>query len=76
MFEDEMEERCQTIIDGLNWTGPIYKVSAVSGAGTKPLVHDIMKHIETIKEQEQAEISAQATNKTAGSSATASNQAD
>ncbi len=55
MFEDEMEERCQTIIDGLGWTGPIYKVSALSGAGTKPLVRDIMKHVERIKEQEKAE---------------------
>ncbi len=61
MFEDEMEERCQTIIDGLNWTGPIYKISAVSGAGTKPLVHDIMQHIEAIKEAEQEQKQAEKT---------------
>ena len=35
--EDELEERCQSVIDALNWTGPVYRMSALTGQGTAKL---------------------------------------
>lgn len=59
MLPQEMRDaHCQEIIDGLGWTGPVFKISAVSGEGTKELMSEIMKYIEqrTQEEKEQAEI--------------------
>lgn len=44
--EDEQEQVCQQIIDGLEWEGPIYKISAINKAGVDPLCYDIMEHLE------------------------------
>lgn len=44
--EDEREARCQEVIDQLNWTGPIYKISAISKEGTQQICFDIMKFLE------------------------------
>jgi GTP-binding protein len=50
--EDEREERCQAIIDGLGWKGPVFRISAINGDGTRELCYRIMEKIE--QEQEQA----------------------
>jgi GTP-binding protein len=50
--EDEREARCQAIIDGLGWTGPVYRISAISGEGTKAMCGDIMTAIEAQREAE------------------------
>jgi len=39
--EDEREAHCQTIIEQLNWKGPVYKISAISKLGTDALVRQI-----------------------------------
>jgi len=52
---DEAEERCQALIDELNWTGPVFKISALAGTGTQDLCNKIMKKLETIKAAEIAE---------------------
>ncbi|TBR40800.1 GTPase ObgE [Marinomonas agarivorans] len=44
--EDELEERCQSVIDALNWSGPVYKISAISGEGTQTLTLDLMSRLE------------------------------
>ena len=54
MLPDEAEERCQHIIDGLNWTGPVYKIAAISREGTRQLAENIMTYLESLKEQEDA----------------------
>ncbi len=59
MLPEEMrEEHCQEIIDGLEWTGPVFKISAVSGEGTKELMGAIMEYIEkrAREEKEKAEL--------------------
>lgn len=55
--EEEREERCQEIIDGLQWSGPVYKVAAINGDGTHELMCHIMEKIEKEKhaEKEQGE---------------------
>ena len=44
--EEEQEERCQAIIDGLNWQGPVYKISAINKQGVQQLCYDIMDLME------------------------------
>ncbi len=45
MVEDESESICQAFIDVIGWQGPVYKISAINGHGTKQLCHDIMVHL-------------------------------
>jgi len=40
--EEELEERCQSVIDALGWEGPTYRVSAISGEGAQVLCLDLM----------------------------------
>lgn len=38
MLEDEeMEERCQSVIDALDWQGPVFRISALTGQGAAQL---------------------------------------
>lgn len=39
--EDERDERCQAVLDALNWQGPVYRISAMSGEGTQALTLDL-----------------------------------
>ncbi|MCF8007600.1 MAG: GTPase ObgE [Methylovulum sp.] len=43
---DDVESHCQAIIDELEWTGPVYKIAAINGKGTKELMFAIMSFIE------------------------------
>jgi GTP-binding protein len=53
--EDEREARVQSVIDALEWDGPVYEISAINGAGTEQLCHDLMFHLEEIKAAEVAD---------------------
>ncbi|GGY79488.1 Obg family GTPase CgtA [Marinobacter zhanjiangensis] len=44
--EDEREAHCQAIIDELGWQGPVFRISAISGEGTRDLTQAIMRWIE------------------------------
>ncbi|MEH6616950.1 MAG: Obg family GTPase CgtA, partial [Porticoccus sp.] len=44
--EDEREQRCQEVIEKLQWEGPIYQVSALASEGTEQLCWDIMERLE------------------------------
>ncbi|MBQ0725455.1 MAG: GTPase ObgE [Cycloclasticus sp.] len=56
---DEVDQHCQMIVDGLDWKGPVFNVSAVNKSGTKALVRAIMDYLEQQKalELEQLETS-------------------
>ena len=47
---EEAEAQCQRIIDALDWQGPIYKISAISGENTRQLSFDMMNFIEEMRE--------------------------
>lgn len=49
--DDEAEALCQQIIEGLEWQGPVFKISAVNGAGTSDLTFAIMNHLEELDER-------------------------
>ncbi len=39
--DDEVEARCQAVVDALGWEGPVYRIAAISQQGTAALVQDI-----------------------------------
>ncbi len=49
--DDEAEAVCDNIIQGLDWQGPAYRVSAESKRGTQQLVFDIMAYLEEEKDK-------------------------
>lgn len=58
--KEEREQRCQEIIDGLGWKGPVYCVAAIDKNGVQPICADIMSYLETraAKEAEDPELAA------------------
>ncbi len=44
--EDTQQEYCDDILKRLDWTGPVYKISAINKQGTQALCFDIMAHVE------------------------------
>ncbi|WP_122340154.1 Obg family GTPase CgtA [Pseudomonas caricapapayae] len=46
ILEEEQEARKQEIIDRLEWTGPVYVISAIAKEGTEQLTRDIMRYLE------------------------------
>ena len=51
---EETEVISQKIIDALNWTGPVAKISAISSTGTDEVVNQIMDYLETLKEESES----------------------
>lgn len=50
---DEREMLCQSVVDRLEWEGPVYYVSASAAQGTEQLCQDIMVHLEGCWEAER-----------------------
>lgn len=44
--EAEREELCKKIVNDLQWTGEVYKISAIQQEGTQILCQDLMKRLE------------------------------
>lgn len=53
--EDELDNRCKEIEHGLNWQGPVFRISAATGSGTRELAAAIMQWIEAEKDKEDTE---------------------
>ncbi|MDD5578632.1 MAG: GTPase ObgE [Methylobacter sp.] len=43
---EEVNDRCQAIVEELAWPGPVFKISALTGEGTKELMFAIMEFLE------------------------------
>lgn len=52
---DLLAERRQAVIEALNWEGPVYEISAISGEGTERLCQDMMILLEEQREAELAD---------------------
>ncbi|MEM7084066.1 MAG: Obg family GTPase CgtA [Pseudomonadota bacterium] len=52
--EDEQSKRCDDIVARSGFAGRVYRISAISGQGTKQLARDIMVALETMAEEEAA----------------------
>jgi len=46
--EEEREARCRDIVERLQWAGPMFRISALSGEGTQELVYRVMAYLEQI----------------------------
>jgi GTP-binding protein len=45
---EERDARCQAIVEGLKWKGPVFRISGISGDGTRELCQKIMERLEAI----------------------------
>jgi GTP-binding protein len=52
---DDLEVAREMLLEELGWDGPVFEVSAATGAGTEALGHAVMQALEEIKEEEEAE---------------------
>ncbi|MCA0894446.1 Obg family GTPase CgtA [Microbulbifer agarilyticus] len=50
---EELEERCQAVVNTLGWQGPVFRVAAIRGDGTDVLSGQLMDYLEERKEQEE-----------------------
>ncbi len=63
--EEEREARCQSVLDALQWQGPVYRISALGQEGTEAMMRDIQAFLDQrliaieetpeLLEQEEAE---------------------
>ncbi len=49
---EEKNDRCQAIVDELEWEGPVFKISAMNGDGTRELMYAIMNFLEEQRRKE------------------------
>ncbi|MGB5629784.1 MAG: GTPase ObgE [Woeseiaceae bacterium] len=52
---DDLEVAREMLLEELGWDGPVFEVSAATGAVTEALGHAVMQALEEIKEEEEAE---------------------
>lgn len=43
---DDQDEVCRDIVDRLEWSGPVFRISALSGEGTQELMYRLMDFLE------------------------------
>ena len=53
ILEEEQEARIAEIVERLEWTGPVYVISALAHQGTEKLCYDIMDYLEARSERIQ-----------------------
>jgi len=53
--DDEVDARCQEVVDYLEWQGPVFKMSGLASEGTKDLCAAIMEYIDDHRQQERAD---------------------
>ncbi|TDJ46253.1 MAG: GTPase ObgE [Gammaproteobacteria bacterium] len=49
LTEDDLAGVREHIVAGLDWSGPVYSISALSGAGTRALMGAIMRRLEALQ---------------------------
>src|SRR5210317_891716 len=54
LSEEDLAVAKEMLLEELNWSGPVFEVSAATGAGTEALGHAVMQALEEIKEEEEA----------------------
>ena len=54
LSEEDLAVAKEMLLEELNWNGPVFEVSAATGAGTDALGHAVMQALEEINEEEEA----------------------
>lgn len=52
LLEDEAEQLCNEIVKKLNWQGKVFKISGLTGQGTKELIQQAMVYLENEKNEQ------------------------
>ncbi len=50
LLEDEFAEKRDELLKALNWQGPVYEISAMTGQGTDGLMADLMGRLESLQD--------------------------
>ena len=53
VLPEDLDKICQRVIDGLNWQGPVAKMSALQHEGTQELMQGVMCMLEDISNTEK-----------------------
>ncbi len=48
--KEEQQARIDSIVTGLQWSGPVFTISAISNQGTQPLCYALMQLIDEMNE--------------------------
>ena len=51
LAEDDLADMRTHIVAGLDWSGPVYAISALSGAGTRALMGAVMRRLEALQDE-------------------------
>jgi len=51
---EDLETRCRTVIDSLDWKGPVYEISGLRQDGTDALMQDVMVYLDSLRALEDA----------------------
>jgi GTP-binding protein len=51
--EEEQAAVKAEVIEALDWRGPIFVISAITGAGVEPLLYAIMEHLDSFNETDE-----------------------
>lgn len=49
---DEVDTRCQAVVDKLGWQGPVFRISALGREGTDLVCGQVMDYLEDIRDRE------------------------
>ena len=49
---DELARRRSELLDSVQWDGPVFEVSAISGSGTDALGQAVIQHLQLLSEAE------------------------
>lgn len=55
LLEDEFQEKKASLLADLDWKGPVFEVSAVTGDGLQPLLGELMEHLKKLRLAAQEE---------------------
>ena len=55
LSEDDLAVAREMLLESLDWNGPVFEVSAATGAGTEALGHAVIQALEELEEEEAGE---------------------
>jgi GTP-binding protein len=51
---EDLESRCRTVTDSVDWKGPVYEISGLGHHGTDALMQDVMVYLDRVRALEDA----------------------
>ena len=64
VLDEDRQEIVKELLEELDWSGPVFEISAISRNGTQELCNAIMGHLDQLKKDEEEEVFVSIPNKT------------